>query len=140
MLNFTAQFKNGKNFSSKDGYWDDCPNDGITALNISLPFAIRKRNPDNTIVELEPSTIMIDGFEAYYFSHMAKSTVSVGSIQLSPSQPQYIGSQMIGLDYTHNFALQVIVDSRGNVKTNRYPLDKFIQLFHLSEKALRVGA
>lgn len=142
-MNFISQFKDGSNFSGTQGYWDDCPDNGITALHVTLPFSIKKRNPDGSVTELDPSTVMISGFEKYYFAHRAKSSVSVGRdaiVSQSPNAPEYLGCCMAGLDYTHDFVLYIEIDKRGNVVNKRFTIDRFMKTYQIAESALRKGA
>jgi hypothetical protein len=142
---FIINYKDGSQFSENKGYWDDAPDKGITALHLTLPFTIKKRLPDGTVQVLDPSTVMISGFEAYYFANYAETialVVSNGPVQSARpiGQGEFVKQIMAGIDYTHDFVHWVEVDKRGNVTFKRYTITKFFEEIKPAPQAIRKGA
>lgn len=134
--------KNGSSYSENQGYWDTCPDVGITSLHLTLPFAVKKRNPDGSVENLDPSTVEIAGYEAYYFANQATAialSLQGGVAHAYPGTPQFDRQVMAGIDYTHNFVAYVEVDKRGNVIFKRYTVDAFMEKFKVNTDTLRRG-
>lgn len=136
---FIAQFKDGTSFTGKQGYWDDCPDNGITALHVALPFSIKKRLPDGQVQELEPSTVMFNGYEDYYFCNRAKASMSLGHKGTGLPSTQYLGVAVAAIDYSHDFVLYTEIDTQGNVTQKRYTVEAFFNHHKIQKKSLRKG-
>jgi len=140
---FVAHLQDGTTYSEHQGYWDTCPDTGITSLHLALPFAIKKKNPDGSVLELDPSTVEIAGYQAYYFANQAKSvvmTLQSGVAYSSGTTAQFDRQVMAGIDYDHDFVCYVEVDKRGNVIFKRYSVDVFMDRSQINMEVLRKGA
>lgn len=133
-MHFIAQFQDGDSFSGKQGYWDDCPNKGITALHVAMPFNVRNKATGEL---LEPSTIMLSGYEDYYFAKQAKNIVPLHAGM--PPTLEEIGVVFAGIDYTHDFVNYYEMDKRGNIKSSRFTIDRFMKTFNINKKSFRKG-
>jgi hypothetical protein len=139
---FICHLSDGSTYSENQGYWDTCPDTGITSLHLTLPFAIKKRNPDGTVVELDPSTVEIGGYQAYYFANKARNTVLVlqaGVANAGSYTPFYDGQVMAGIDYEHDFVCYVDMDKRGNVTFKRYSVAGFMEKYQVKQEVIRKG-
>jgi len=139
---FVIHYQDGSSYSENQGYWNDAPDNGVTALHLTLPFAIKKRNPDGTVSEYPPSSVQISGYQAYYFANQAKQvvmTIQGGVATASDYAPQFDRQVMAGVDYEHNFVLYIEVDRQGNVTTKRYTVDVFMEKHRINKDVLRKG-
>jgi hypothetical protein len=139
---FIVYFQDGSSYSENQGYWDTAPDKGITALHLTLPFSIKKRNSDGTVTEYPPSSAQISGYQAYYFANQATQvvmTIQGGVATTSDYAPQFDRQVMAGIDYEHNFVLYVEVDRQGNVITKRYSVDVFMDKYKINKDVLRKG-
>ncbi len=148
-LKVLAMFQHGaslndvkREFTSKDGYWDDCPVDKqIPALHIALPFTIRKMQENGQLKELPQSTVMLSGYDKYYFAKRASNIVPIGQGKMLTDQAITVekGACMAGIDVKRDFVLFIEVDKRGNIITKRYSIATFTKAFGVKEASLRNG-
>lgn len=139
---FIAHLSDGTTYAESQGYWDNCPDNGITSLHLTLPFAVKKRNPDGTVLDLDPSTVEISGYQAYYFANQAKQVVMTlqgGVAHAGNYTAQFDRQVMAGIDYEHDFVCYVEVDKRGNVIFKRYTVDVFFDKYKINREVLRKG-
>lgn len=112
-------------------------------MHLTLPFTVKRKLPDGSVEELDPSTVELHGYEAYYFANKAKATVleiTQGIATRPNDAPVWDGQVMAGIDYTHDFVLYIDIDPRGNVRTKRFTVQRFMDELKLNPESLRKGA
>jgi len=135
---FIAHLSNGKTFTGKDGYWDDCP-DQIASLHITLPVQVKTMTSDGSVIAMPPPTVELKNYEAYYFAHEAVAQImTFGGGQVSrvgSGQGTEIAEVMAGIDYKHDLVVYIRVDKKANITVKRFPVKEL----KVRESALRKG-
>lgn len=137
---FIADFKDGSHFSENKGYWDECPDKGITALHLTLPFTVRKVGTGEV---LDPSRVTISGYKAYYFANENRTFIPMGGgpapTHIPPGQGEFYRQVMCGVDWRKDFVCWVEVSKRGDVKFKRMSVADFYEVIRPHPKAMRKG-
>lgn len=132
-MNFIAHLTNGSQFSSKNGYWNDCP-DNIQKLEVELPFAIKKIGSGEL---LRPSTIVIQDYQAYYFANRARTLMSMTG--QGTGQTELLGVCFAGFDYGINMVSYYEMSRRGDIVCMRYSQEEFMKRYPININLLKKG-
>lgn len=137
-MHFNVLFADNSQFGSRQGYWDDVPNDGIKQVDIELPFVVNKKKDDGTFEALPPSKVSLSGFESYYLANRSKSVASVGQ-SAHGGTIQHLGMALAGFDRSRDLVVYIEVDNQGNVATKHFGVEEFLNTFNPPDSTFRKG-
>lgn len=132
---FIVHLKDGRTIIEETVVWDEIP-DGITSLQLTLPYRRRIQLEDGSWKDFPRPTISIQGYDRYYFGNEAISVFATADGIIRGEQEGMKTAQIIGgIDDKLGIVFQIRVDRNGNIQTNRFPIGSL----QIAEHAIRRG-
>lgn len=131
---FIAHLSDGSHFREieDEKTWDDVPDIGVTSLQLTLPFSVKKPLGDGTFEDLPPATVTLSGYDEYYFMNEAVALVmvdQVGQIRGGQNKGEKVAQIIAGINRKLGVVLEIRVDKKGNVKHNLFSLTELESRF-----------
>lgn len=118
---FIVHLADGETLTGKNLTWDEVP-DGITGIELTLPFKAEIKTREGEIRQLPARTINLNGlYDEYYYSKEAVAKFGLdGASQLMVRDV----AEIIGaINNETQLVTQIRVTVEGNIKINTFPLE-----------------
>lgn len=139
---FIAKFSDGSLFDENMGTWDQCPDNGIVAMELELPLHLQNVFEDGKVEVITPPTVSIAGYEKYYFANINRATLFQGGasgLTVGNLEGNLIAKTIVGIDETNNLSVHIRIETNSNVSVRREKLDEWIKRLGIRTETFKKG-
>ncbi len=123
---FIIHYADGKTLTEKDaGDWDHVPDNGITSIQLTLPFDIKRINDKGEQIDTHTPVVTLSNYDHYYCAKEAVALImgmAGHQMDFKGGQGTVVKEVLAGIDEKHDLVIYLEVDRKANVTIKRFPI------------------